>query len=173
MKLVFLPPCTTSHLQPLDAGIIQAVKMVYIKKLLRHLVLSMDDANCASDLAKFVNVLDAIVWLRHAWDCSREETIVKCFSKCGVATSIKTSDTTDFDADALDDDSQAILGSTTLAEYVNMDSDLATTETIDPNWRDNLLAKAAGDIASDTLSEEEDGEEATDPLVQLSHQPTN
>ena len=63
----------------------------------------------------------------------------------------------------MDDESQAVLGSTTLAEYVNLDSDLATTETIDRNWRDNLLAKAAGDIASDTLSEEEDGEEATDP----------
>ena len=163
VKLVYLPPRTTSHLQPLDAGIIQAVKMVYRKKLLRHFVLLMDDANCASDLAKCVKVLDAIVWLRHAWDCLREKTIVKCFSKCGVTTSIETSDTTDFDADALDDESQAVLGYTTLAEYVNLDSDLATTETIDPNWRDNLLAKAAGDIASDTLSEEEDGEEATDP----------
>ena len=67
------------------------------------------------------------------------------------------------DADALDDESQAVLGSTTLAEYVNLDSDLATTKTIDPNWRDNLLAQSAGDIASDTLSEEEDEEEATDP----------
>ena len=126
VKLVFLPPRTTYHLQQLDAGIIQAVKMVYRKKLLRHLVLSMDDAKCASDLAEcvnHVNVLDAIVWLRHAWDCLREETIVKCFSKCGVTTSIETSDTTDFEADALDDESQAVLGSTTLTEYVNLDSD--------------------------------------------------
>ena len=58
-------------------------------------------------------MLDAIVWLRHAWDCLREEIIVKCFSKCGITTSIETSDTTDFEADALDDESKAVLGSTT------------------------------------------------------------
>ena len=51
---------TTSKLQPCDAGIIQATKMHYRKLLLRH-VLFMDEAACASDLAKSVNILDAIM----------------------------------------------------------------------------------------------------------------
>ena len=42
VKVVFLPPNTTSKLQPMDAGIIQKLKMVYRKKLLRHIIFFVD-----------------------------------------------------------------------------------------------------------------------------------
>ena len=42
VKIVFLPPNTTSKLQPMYAGIIQNVKMVYRKKLLRHITFLVD-----------------------------------------------------------------------------------------------------------------------------------
>ena len=42
VKVVFLPPNTTSKLQPMDAGIIQNLKMVYRKKLLRHIIFLVD-----------------------------------------------------------------------------------------------------------------------------------
>ena len=63
MKVVFLPPNTTSRLQPMDAGIIQNMKMVYRKKLLRHILFLMNEARTASDIVKKVTVLDAILWL--------------------------------------------------------------------------------------------------------------
>ena len=56
VKLIFLPPNTTSRLQPCDAGIIQNVKMHYRKQLLRYVLNRMDEATCASDLAKEINV---------------------------------------------------------------------------------------------------------------------
>ena len=59
----FLPPNTTSRLQPLDAGIIKTVKSIYRKHLLRHVLFRMDEVTTASQLAKCVNVLDAITWL--------------------------------------------------------------------------------------------------------------
>ena len=68
VKLIFLPPNTTSKLQPCDAGIIQNVKTHYRKQLLRHVLNHMDEASCASELAKKVNILDAIMWLKNAWD---------------------------------------------------------------------------------------------------------
>ena len=49
VKVIFLPPNTTSKLQPMDAGIIQNLKMVYRKKLLRHTIFLMDSASTASD----------------------------------------------------------------------------------------------------------------------------
>ena len=42
VKVVFLPPNTTTKLQPMDAGIIQNLKMVYRKKLLRHIIFLVD-----------------------------------------------------------------------------------------------------------------------------------
>ena len=43
----------------------------------------MDQCNSASDLAKQVNVLDAILWLKAAWDSVSASTITKCFVNCG------------------------------------------------------------------------------------------
>ena len=43
----------------------------------------MDQCNYASDLAKQVNVLDAILWLKAAWDLVSLSTITKCFVHCG------------------------------------------------------------------------------------------
>ena len=84
VKLVFLPPNTTSKLQPCDAGIIQTVKMHYRKRLLRHVLhqMDVDETGTASTLAKSVTMLDAIICLKSAWDILQASTIVKCFRKC-------------------------------------------------------------------------------------------
>ena len=39
VKTIFLPPKTTSVLQPMDQGILEATKRQYKKSLLRHIVL--------------------------------------------------------------------------------------------------------------------------------------
>jgi hypothetical protein len=43
VEIHFLPPTTTSHLQPLDAGIIQCFKGHYRRQHLRHLVDCIDN----------------------------------------------------------------------------------------------------------------------------------
>ncbi len=50
VKIVFFPPNTTSKLQPMDAGIIQTVKLLYRKKLLGHLIFKMEDATNATEI---------------------------------------------------------------------------------------------------------------------------
>ena len=84
VKLLFLPPNTTSHTQPLDQGIIQSFKLQYRKRVLRSLVARMDDAERVTDLTKMLNVGDAVSWTKSAWNEVKLETIQKCFKRCGV-----------------------------------------------------------------------------------------
>lgn len=60
IQLVFLPPRTTSELQPLDQGIINAVKVQYRKRVLKQLICKMDSAGSVTDLVKWITFLDAI-----------------------------------------------------------------------------------------------------------------
>ena len=48
----------------------------------------MNEATCASDLTKSVNVLDAIIWLKTSWDSGKPITIQKCFSNCGFTQAV-------------------------------------------------------------------------------------
>ena len=84
IKLVFLPPNTTTKLQPCDTGIIHAVKLQYRKKHLRKIAFAFDKVESASSLAKQVKIFDAIMRLRHAWSLLPETTIQKCFAHCGI-----------------------------------------------------------------------------------------
>ena len=62
----FLPANTTSMLQPLDLGIIKNFKCHYRTRLLRAVLSKVETASSASEVAKSVNVLDAIQWVKAA-----------------------------------------------------------------------------------------------------------
>ena len=49
-----------------------------MRLLVRHDSFHMDEAISASELAKKVNVLDAILWLKSGWDSVQPATIQKC-----------------------------------------------------------------------------------------------
>ena len=63
IKLIFLPKCTTSRLQPLDAGIIRAFKYKYKKRLLKYVVSRINEGKNVSEIIKDVNIAKAICWL--------------------------------------------------------------------------------------------------------------
>ena len=88
IRIIFLPPNTTSHLQPLDLGIIQNFKVMYRKLLLCFVLSKIDQTNDnASQIVKSVSVLTAIRWVAQAWESVKGETIKKCFSKSGITGS--------------------------------------------------------------------------------------
>ena len=63
ITLRFLPPKTTSVLQPLDQKVIQAFKLQYRKRQYRHLVMEMERTNkTGPEIMASVHILQAIVW---------------------------------------------------------------------------------------------------------------
>ena len=73
--LKFLPANTTSHLQPLDQGIIKAFKSRYRKRMMKSLVAKIEQVDSANELCKEINVLDAVHWISE----SGKETSIKIF----------------------------------------------------------------------------------------------
>jgi hypothetical protein len=74
IKLVFLPPNTTSKLQPLDNGIIKNFKVFYRKKLVSKLLGTIDN----NEEFK-INVLESLLLSEYAWEAITTNTIVNCF----------------------------------------------------------------------------------------------
>ncbi|KAI8502235.1 hypothetical protein Bbelb_198230 [Branchiostoma belcheri] len=99
VELKFFPPNTTSKLQPMDQGIIQTVKLKYRKRQLRRILRELENDKEATgpEIVKRVTVLDAIQWVRQAWDETEPETIKKCFGKAGFLEqrAVATSDPED------------------------------------------------------------------------------
>ena len=53
--------------------------------MLRYVLWKMenDETGTASARSKSVTVLDAIIWLKFAWEAVKASTVTKCFVKCG------------------------------------------------------------------------------------------
>ena len=84
IKIVFLPKNKTSRLQPLNARIIQSFKTKYRKKLMRYVIARRNDALFASEIAKGIDILQAITWVADALKEVSVEMIKNCFAKWDI-----------------------------------------------------------------------------------------
>ncbi|XP_062541743.1 jerky protein homolog-like [Armigeres subalbatus] len=67
ISVVFLPPNCTSEGQPMDQGVINAIKKRYKKKLLLNVVLAADEFS-VDDRLKKISLAESIEWVAEAWD---------------------------------------------------------------------------------------------------------
>lgn len=80
VNLAYFPPNTTSHLQPLDQGIINSLKVHYRSQMLAGVVRRLETENSLPS----VNLLEAINIISHTWNALvTPETIANCFRKAG------------------------------------------------------------------------------------------
>ena len=165
VKMVFLPPNTTSRLQPSEAGIIAALKAHYRKRLMRHVLSEMDDAQTATELSKPVDMLDTIL----AWASVSDTTTTKCFAKCGLgmdtADDVEKQLVQQPEGPAYD----TLLGAVSWADLVSMDDATRTTDVVNDDWESALIAKARGDVPAAGASSEEEEEEHTELPPVLTH----
>lgn len=77
---------TTSPLQPLDQGVIKNMKTHFKRRLLQHVLASVEDCDIAREITKKINVLDAVKWIKFAWDEVKDVTIQLTVDNLTVAT---------------------------------------------------------------------------------------
>ena len=146
-KLAFLPPNTTSKLQPMDQGIIQALKAWYRKKLLAKLILSLDSGEEFS-----VNMLDALHFISAAWNEVTPTTLRNCFRKAGFNVFEESGDVDDTDSASLvseveqqlrclQQSGMAGLDEITPEEYINADEEVTTAGEL---TNDEIVAQVQG-----------------------------
>jgi hypothetical protein len=81
VNVFFLPPGTTSHTQPMDAGVIKNLKVHYRHRLCRKRLA------CAEEKLPFHwTILDAAVTIKAAWHDVKGNTIQHCFEKVGFVS---------------------------------------------------------------------------------------
>ena len=78
IKLFYLPPNTTSVMQPMDAGVIHNFKSHYRRRLAQRRLFAYD-SNCEFNF----NLLDSLYFVRDSWRAVTQSTIANCFNHCG------------------------------------------------------------------------------------------
>ena len=123
VTVMFWPSNTTSHIQPMDAGIIAVFKKRY-----RSFQLSMALDCGKNDIVNIykVDILQAMLWCRDSWNMVTPESIKNCWSHTGLLDAVK-----DFSVMELDTEENVLNESfeqlnaqpIDLDEYVSRDND--------------------------------------------------
>nr|XP_014352132.1 PREDICTED: tigger transposable element-derived protein 4-like [Latimeria chalumnae] len=85
--MVFLPPNTTSKLQPMDQGIIKCLKQHYCRQLIQHMLSCFERKQ---DIV--INFHQGITFAHRAWRKVSSKCISACFRKAGFVISGQTTD---------------------------------------------------------------------------------
>ena len=81
IELIFLPPNTTSHTQPMDQGVICSLKAKYRSLAVRKLIAALEKKNPVPT----ISILSAMVMLEKAWNAVSNKTFSNCFKKAGIS----------------------------------------------------------------------------------------
>lgn len=81
IKAIFLPPNVTSLIQPMDQGVLAALKKRYRRKLLSSLILAMEEGNDLITKLKKIDLIDVIGWVSQCWNELEPITLVRSWRK--------------------------------------------------------------------------------------------
>ncbi len=151
IRIQFLPPNTTSKLQPMDRGIIKNVKHKYRREVVRRYIADIDEGKTTT-----ITILDAMNMIHKAWENVTASTIANCFRGCGFSS------TGEEDVNTIlpphDDDNFAI-GSEILADnnvnfddFVSFDDDLPVAGSL----TDDDIISSVQPVQEDSDEEGED-----------------
>jgi DDE superfamily endonuclease len=170
LKIEFLPPNTTSQIQPCDAGIIRTFKSYYRNALVTKWIRELNDGQAINKL----NLKEAIELIADAWDNVKQSTINNCWQNTGILpTETASINANEMEIDEIDEAMANLilaldnlrladpLVNITADEYVNVDNGLVNTQllTEDEIFEEFLIAEGVLQqvhVEENSSDEEED-----------------
>jgi len=174
VQLVFLPPNTTSILQPMDQGVIRSLKAHYRGRVVRLLCRALEK----KEPCPKISILQAMKILADSWEVVTKETIINCFRKAGITPTVQQAAIADSDdpfkdlEESLNElrqvDSSMVPDNATATTLVSLDDEVITTA---PEISDNDVIEEIRDHQQQGDDEESDDddpsiEEIIDPVVE-------
>ena len=113
ITLHFLPPNTTSLVQPMDMGVIKNLKDMYRKFLMEKIIFELEDQSLSADstaleVSSRINLLTATILIKKAWTQVKPETLRNCFKKAGFQSISGDDQSISEDVQVLDEKSTAM-----------------------------------------------------------------
>ena len=168
IKVVFLPPNTTSLIQPCDAGIIKSFKSTYRRSMLRKIGQLVDDPSIeklsTAGLKKNINMLHCLQFAKGAWDAVETSTIVNCWRHAGFYTDDAQVDPELPGAEAEDDNDD-------LQELADLDVDAPCTSQA-PDSTDDIVDMLAANVEANHGDDNGDDDDDDDLPGSAPQQPT-
>ena len=163
---MFLPPHTTYLIQPMDQGVLQAMKNRYKRKLLHKVICAqdLDQTQSIKDVVKLHTVKDALYMLYDAWDEASPESICKAYNKLKIHSDNRQANSEpeqQHSAESLVKMPQHVqeggnkdsLKAHDLEDWLNLDNALPTTEQMSD---EQILATVTRHSNENESSDEED-----------------
>ena len=80
-RVVYLSPNVTSLIQPMDQGVIEKMKRMYRKGMLRKLFILDESEEGVLSACKKFNIKDCCYMLRDAWKCLTQDNLPRAWEK--------------------------------------------------------------------------------------------
>ena len=164
INIKFLPPNTTSVLQPMDQGVIRSFKTHYRRHLVNRLLAAVDrnDNNFKVDILQAINILSI------AWREVTPITVANCFRKAGFVKEDNPVDDGDQEINPEDIFWDAVQEEFAIdvpfENYVAVDDDVLTSETMTES--DIVDAVKKSNDAADIKPEEPENDEGEEEEIQ-------
>ena len=164
IQLAFLPPNTTSKTQPMDQGVIRALKAFYRTNVVRRQIKYVDEGKTTPK----INILQAMRMLVKSWDAISINNVKNCFRKTGISQDTQVESTNEEDdpfklfqqnVDELKS-RDLVDENLTVDDYVDIDFQVTRSETGAMTDQEILDSILINDLAEE--EEEETEEESSD-----------
>lgn len=177
IELIFLPPNTTSVTQPMDQGVIRALKAKYRSVAVRKQLANLEKGK---QLPK-ISILTAMTMLNKAWGSIPDRTFLNCFKKSGISEESAEKALNDEDdpfanLDVEEDVIEDLRGDLqVMKEKFNVNFELTAEELVDIDFEisvtgaisdKDIIAEVSGSVDYKDSSEDDDfdNEEPTELL---------